>query len=201
MSSDQDWINGLFDKNPDAQNVGLADKMGVGRPVITKIRNGTRKIKFAEVAIIREYFDQFSNNNENQLDSWKNAAIPKISGPIQTPDGETANYALTRAQSIPFWDNTQEGQLAYFEVKEESLTPDFNPGDKIIVDLGKNTVSTAGVYLINHQNRACVCFIDLLPDRINEVSIRVGHNEDDKYTLPVGELKIIGQGAFVGKKL
>lgn len=50
-----DWIKGQLDLGLGTRS-GLADAMGVGRDVVSKILSGKRRIKSSEIVGIREYF-------------------------------------------------------------------------------------------------------------------------------------------------
>lgn len=52
---DGDWIKSQFD-NGNGTRLGLAEALGCGRDVISKILSGTRKIKAAELPLIEGYF-------------------------------------------------------------------------------------------------------------------------------------------------
>lgn len=52
---DPNWIKDQFE-NGNGTRLGLAEALGCGRDVVSKILSGTRKIKAAELPVIERYF-------------------------------------------------------------------------------------------------------------------------------------------------
>jgi hypothetical protein len=186
-NNDQVWLNAQFDKYPNAKNKDLAAQMGAHDNAVSKIRHGQRKIAFAELTAIKQYFDSLDKGYET-TETKKVESIPPLNRDKS-------------AENIHLWDDYSGKNLSYIIMLNDDMAPEIRRDDKIIIDKDKTKITESGIYALNAGDIISIRHIEILPNKTGDIVIRANHPDIKDYTLPNGEVEIIGQGVFVGKKL
>ncbi len=148
---DSVWLNNQFEKHPKKSKAGLAQKLGLEPPAISKILKGTRQIKAQEYVMMREYFGLNSQNNVNTeyyqssytLENLEHqTSLNEISNPVQNSEWVIPANILNKRTKAP------SNQIKIFEVKETNMEPDFKQGESVLVDLTDQHPSPPGAFVL-----------------------------------------------------
>lgn len=155
---DDQWLRMQFRLNPDRTKADLAKALGLGAPAVSKILAGGRRIRADEYAIMRRFFGL-------PVDGEKAAGVRKdayVISPLQVGDRSVRNDPgewVMPADLIRARTDAPPEKIRIFSVKENSMSPDFMPGEQVLVDLSDTGPSPSGVFVISdgmgHIIRQC----------------------------------------------
>lgn len=191
------WLNTQFEQNPHRTKAGLAGKLGLEPPAISKILNGTRQIKAQEYILMREYFGLGEYNEQDvQYDQSTYTLGPlndtptlnEISNPGQNSEWVLpANILNQRTKAPP-------NLIKIFEVKESVMEPDFKQGESVLVDLSDQNPSPPGTFILfdgfGYMLRSCEFVPKSNPPEIKISAAKQGFQAQ---TLKENDVEIIGR--------
>jgi transcriptional regulator with XRE-family HTH domain len=200
---DSQWLRIQFDLNPQKSKADLARTLGLEPPAISKILNGNRQIKAPEYMAMRAFFGL-------PVDGQALTA-PHTSGYIVKPLSykdmqETALYDSASATGTSTQDwiipktvlhektNAPPEQIKIFEVRENTMEPDFTHGEHVLIDTSNKTPSPPGVFVVsddfNYLLRYCEVVSKAKPTKIR---MTANHKMFLPQTLKLEDFDIIGR--------
>lgn len=197
---DSQWLKIQFDLNPAKTKAGLAKAIGLEPPAISKILKGTRQIKAHEYVRMREYFelnldapmrpafDGDGHYKQIPLDTKKQDGFEEMAG-LVTAEEWTLPVSLLnkKAKSLP-------DQIRIFEIREETMEPDFSHGELVLVDLADRKPLTPGPYIVSDGFGYMVRFCELMPQSSpQEVRISANAQKFQTQVLSFEDFEILGR--------
>jgi len=190
---DSRWLEAQFKLNPGKGKGDLAAALKLSPAAVSKILAGTRQIKAQEYIAMRRFFGlSVEQNNSTRTDSLTIA--PLVSGLAdkkeETPDESwtiPARLLRGRTKAAP-------DQIKIFAVQENAMTPDFLPGEHVLVDLSDTKPSPPGIFIVSdgmgHIIRQCAHV-----PQSNPPSVRLSARNESfgSYTLPAEKAGIVGR--------
>lgn len=202
---DRQWLQTQFRLNPDKTKAKLAKALGLDAPAISKILAGTRQIKANEYIGMRKFFGLPVDGESSLKSGRKETYVISPLADESQQDGKQA-HAMHDEPVVPESDwvmpaslfksrtNAAPEQIRVFAVQESAMTPDFMPGEHVLVDLSNTTPSPPGVFLLSdglgHIIRQCAYVPHSSPPAIRLVAT---NEKYDSCTVPLSGTKIIGR--------
>jgi hypothetical protein len=190
------WLAAQFKINPKKTRAGLAAKLGLDPPAISKILGGKRQIKAHEYLCMREYFEL--------SDVSENAGAQVANGYVLQPfarglsDGGGDHDADQSAWVMParlLQEKTKAApeHIRIFDVQESAMAPDFLKGEQVLVDLSDRNPSPPGIFVvsdgISHMVRSC----EYVPHSDPPKMKLNANNQKFSYVMELDQADIIGR--------
>jgi hypothetical protein len=195
---DAQWLKTQFTLNPDKTKAGLAEALNLEPPAISKILKGMRQIKAYEYARMREYFG-LSSNEADSLAAYKKRTESYILSPLQDgfSDKENANDDsewVIPAGILNHRTQARAHQIKIFEVKENTMEPDFRVGESVLVDLSEKVPSPPGVFLVSDGYGVMIRQCEYLPGtQPPQIRLSAANKSFHPQILKQAEFTIIGR--------
>lgn len=194
---DAEWLNQQFYKNPNKTKAGLADKLGLEPPAVSKILKGTRQIKAQEYMLMREYFGFNSHNNIDMryeqpsytLEPLEHSpTLTEISNPSQNAEWVIPASILNKRTNAP------PNLIKIFEVNENNMEPDFKQGENVLVDLSDQAPSPPGTFILHDGFGYMLRLCEFVPKSDPpEIKISAHKNGFHSQSLLQDDFEIIGR--------
>lgn len=202
---DRQWLQTQFRLHPDKTKAKLAKALGLDAPAISKILAGTRQIKAGEYIGMRKFFGLPVDGDRATQKKYRDSYVlaPLESAPESgnhdgrsmhdDPDTPEENWVMP-ASLFKARTRATSGQIRVFAVQERAMTPDFMPGEHVLVDLSDTKPSPPGVFLISdglgHIIRQCAYVLHSSPPEIRLVA---ANEKYDSCTVRLSGTDIIGR--------
>lgn len=155
------WLQGLFNQHPEVKQghlaAALTEKFGwqesSGNAIVTRMLNGTRTIKGVEIPAILDFFGSPSKA-DSATSTGERVKLPVFDLTASAGDG---SILPLQQQPDSYWDLPAEllpfpihgKNLAAIQVRGDSMMPELNNGDRVIVDLNDKHPSPSGIFVLD----------------------------------------------------
>ena len=191
---DAQWLKKQFEYSPKRSKANLAKALGLEPPAISKILNGTRQIKAQEYIIMRDYFG-LPNDGEKSEHSANSYTLKPLSGSKGLSDNAQPeqNWVIP-AGLITQRTDAPQNQIKVFKIQENMMSPDFNQGEHVMIDLSDNTPSPAGIFAVSDGFGTMIRHCEFMAGS-KPPTIRVSANQQkfQPQILRLGEFKLLGR--------
>jgi transcriptional regulator with XRE-family HTH domain len=193
---DSQWLKTQFAVHPDKTKADLAKALGLEAPAISKIIGGTRQIKAQEYLAMRRFFGLPVDGESATKSSGKLYTIAPLENRGIAEEAEhardtewiiPANILNTRTQA-------PQEKIKKFQVRENTMEPEFKQGEHVLVDLSDQNPSPPGVFIVSdgfgYMLRHCAYIPKTDPP---EVKISAKSDGFLAQTLKLSDFTIIGR--------
>jgi transcriptional regulator with XRE-family HTH domain len=193
---DKDWLEMQFRINPGQSKADLARVLNLDPPAISKILAGTRQIKASEYVAMRRFFGMPKEaSTPHQASAGASYTLkPLEHGLREQTEAQDEDSWIMPAHLIRSRTQAPPEQIKVFAVNENTMMPDFVPGEQVLVDMSDCKPSPPGVFVLSdgmgHILRQCALVPGSNPLEI-KISTRSKQFED--YILPVRDARMIGR--------
>ncbi len=191
---DSYWLKMQFRVHPEKSKAGLARAVGLEPPAISKILAGTRQIKAAEYNAMRRYFG-LPVDGEGGVFTPGGAGKSYVLQPLQEPGhAEREDAWVIPASLIERRTSAPAEQIRVFPIQDNSMVPDFNPGEHVLVDLSDRKPSPPGVFLVSDGIGHIVRQCQVLPNtKPLKVRLKASNKNYETYDAALGKTAFIGR--------
>lgn len=154
---DRQWLESQFTLHPEKKKAALAKVLNLEAPAISKILAGIREIKATEYVQMRKFFG-LSIDENSMMSVSKNAYIIKPLQAKNTYEGMQDHGKKHKESNQSDWmipadlmkqkTLASPDQIKSFKIEGDSMNPDFNAGEYVLVDTSIKNPSPSGVFLI-----------------------------------------------------
>ena len=173
------WLKQQFKANPDKSKADLALFLGINASGVSKMLNGTRQIKAKEFLVMRKFFGMPVSGTE----------IEKRKSGIQS-------YANLRAEDAASqkWAGPEQQKHQIFEVPDSEMTPDFLPGERVLVDISDRNIERSGIFALEENGRKLIRILEK-----SGTKIKISSLAKDATKKTVSDKSIVVIGRVVAK--
>ncbi len=189
------WLEEQFKINPRKTRAGLAVKLCLDAPAISKILAGKRQIKANEYLGMREYFG-LSGEHEQQSQHAVNGCVLQSfdHGGLSDQSAACAQDSwIMPARLLREKTSAEPENIRIFSVQESAMAPDFIKGEQVLVDLSDTNPSPPGVFVVSdgmsHMIRSC----EYVPHSDPPKMKLNANNQKFSYVMDMGKAEIIGR--------
>lgn len=193
---DSQWLITQFALNPAKTKAGLAQALGLEPPAISKILKGMRQIKAQEYAAMRHYFG-LTHDGESATRPHKDSYILTTLGSGESlQDAGPANITewIIPSNILSGRTKAPSDQIKIFEVRENTMEPDFRRGEHVLIDLSDKRPSPPGVFVVSdgfgHLIRQCEFLPGVQPP---EIKVSAKDKSFQPQILKSDEFKVVGR--------
>lgn len=188
----------ILTKIKDANHISyseLADKLGVSRQYLSNIYNGKRNMTKSFEDRIKDLYPNFFNNVNNCTSIYKIPYCPeqKIPHSFDLHSRTFPSVAIDK-RLFPKGVSVNEIYCRVVTISDNSLSPFYLEGDKVILDTSQTRLIDGLSYLISCNGVHYIRQIKILPDKIRCVS-----TNDDRDTFSMSAESIIVCGLILPK--
>lgn len=195
---DKNWLKAQFALHPEKTKAELAKALGLEPPAVSKILSGQRQIKAHEYVGMRKFFgypDEQTGAKSARAHAETYTLRPLSGGFAEKTDTAPEQDAwVMPASVIAKKTSAPPDQIRIFAVQENAMTPDFMPGEQVLVDLSDVRPSPAGVFVVSdgmsHIIRQCEYVPHSDPP---QVRFSARNSQYEAYTLPLEKAQITGR--------
>lgn len=187
------WLETQFKIHSEKTRVGLAIKLGLDAPAISKILSGKRQIKASEYLGMREYFGLTDAANQGaSADGY--VLRPFAQGGLSDQVAESDGNAWVMPERL-LREKTKAPpeQIRIFDVPDSAMVPDFQKGEQLLVDLSDTKPSPPGVFVVSdgmtHMIRSCEYVPHSDPPKIKLNA----NNQKFSYVMELDKAEIVGR--------
>lgn len=193
---DRNWLKIQFDMHPEKTKADLAKALGLEASAISKILAGTRQIKASEYMNMRGFFG-LPNDGERAENFGRDSYILEPLGLSEKENNPADSAQDSWVMPASLFENRTSAtpdKIKIFDIREDAMIPDFQKGEKVLVDLSDRSPSPAGVFVISdgmgHMIRQCAYVPHSDPAEIRFSAV---NNKYDSFTMPLTKAEIIGR--------
>lgn len=136
------WLDSLFAAEPTKTNAELADALGLNKSAVTRIRNGERQIKAAEIPVICAFFDAaspFGTPGGLAEEEAPFDGAPAGNAPVYRSFAEDGYWRLDRSadpiDERPRAPHFGRAAMVFgLYAPDDAMSPRFKPGEIVWVD-------------------------------------------------------------------
>lgn len=187
------WLETQFKTHPQKTRAGLAVKLGLDPPAISKILSGKRQIKACEYLAMREYFGlSDASTSGSGADSYVLRPFSQGGLSDQADQADSGAWVMP-AQLLSRKTNASPENIRVFDVPDAAMAPDFQKGEQVLVDLSDTKPSPPGVFVVSdgmsHMIRSCEYVPHSDPPKIKLNA----NNQKFSYVMEMNKAEILGR--------
>ena len=190
---DRDWLKVQFDAHPEKTKAELAKALGLEASAISKILAGTRHIKASEYMAMRTFFGM-PNDGERSASLGGDSYLLEPLGFSEKENDIKQGSWVMPASLFESRTKATPDQIKIFDVREDAMAPDFQKGEKVLVDLSDRSPTPAGVFIVSdgigHMIRQCAYVPHSDPA---EVRFTAANSKYEPFNTPLTKAAIIGR--------
>ena len=186
---DGKWLEGLFLKNPTRKKkelgLYLCDVFGIEKSyasgIITRMIANQRSIKANESEAIKKFFDEKPEKEKNK----ETIEVPRYDKNIDQC-WELPSDLIPAA--------FRNKNLVIIPVQGDSMSPEINDGDHVVVDMDENDPSPAGIFVLDNGGGIAIKRLEGLFHQ-DQKSIRISSSNPhySPYEVKADQITIIGR--------
>lgn len=195
---DSSWLRAQFRSNPEKSKADLAEALGLGAPAVSKMLADRRQIKAQEYLAMRRFFglpvDGESAAREVTGDRRYviDPLVANMGEKDYAPDQQDA--WIMPASLLQGRTKAAPGNIKIFAVQEKTMTPDFLPGEHVLVDLSDTQPSPPGVFIISDGLGFIIRHCAHIPySQPPIVQLSTASDKDEPYRTTLDKAGIIGR--------
>lgn len=200
---DAQWLKTQFSLHPDKTRADLARALMLDPPAISKMLAGGRQIKAHEYVSMRKFFDLPTDGERAaqagyRLQTLSGARNISTAGEAGTPGmaerdrAEDQDAWIMPARLLEARTAAPPEKIRIFNIRDNSMEPDFAVGAQVLVDLSDVTPSPPGVFVLSdglgHVIRQC----DIVPGE-TPLTVNVQARTGTSFRLPLDKTAIVGR--------
>ena len=146
---DHQWLKSQFALHPVLSKADLARALNLDPPAVSKMLAGTRQIKAQEYVAMRTFFGMPSDGHRAMGAGASAATQGYTLKAFAEPDGgrDIDAWSLP-AMLMARKTRAAPEQVRVFDIGDNTMAPDFMPGEHVLVDLSDRQPSPPGVFLV-----------------------------------------------------
>ena len=184
----------------------IATKAGLSPSTLLRVAKGEAgwRLKPATLDALRLAFPKvFESEEEGELSRYLQVEVlPSFAGMGGGGTGEgDSEVALVPRRLIEERLRAQAGDLLMIEVRGDSMRPDFEHGDQILVDRRDCNPTQPGPFALFDGDAYVVKLVEKLQSKKGWLRVFSVNDRYSPYEVPEGELKIIGRPVWYARCL
>lgn len=188
---DHQWLKSLFAMHPERSKTDLARALNLEPPAISKMLAGTRQIKAQEYIGMRAFFGLPSDGHRATATPMPGFKVRQFAEPDGFADSEAwtmpATLLARKTRAAP-------EQVRVFDVRDNTMAPDFVPGEHVLIDLSDRQPSPSGVFLVFDGIGHCLRQCEIVPQaRPAQVRLSPVNKSYEAHVAPLDQAVIAGR--------
>lgn len=205
LRMDVEWIRTAL-RRPGKSQAGLARALGRDPSAVTKLLQGSRQLKAAEIAKVQAYLAAQPEATarpdweaEFQLVPVYDIRASAGAGSL-TEDGEPIYFHMFRRQWLDRM-TVSPGQLSVVQVSGDSMWDTLHDGDHVLLDRSQQNIRREGLYVIRIDEMLQIKRISMHPVS-KLVTIKSDNPSYPTYDgVSPGDLNVVGRVVWIGRAL